>query len=58
MGEQLNKLVMGSVKEFAEKTGYKGPFPSAEVNKGIVKQLNDAIRTQQKGLMELSKTAV
>ena len=58
MGEQLNKLVMAANKAFTEKAGYKGPYPSTEINKAIAKKLNETIHDQIKGLMELSKTAV
>ena len=56
--KELDAAVMASIKEFAEKTGYKGPYPSTEINKAIAQKLNEVIRTQQKALMELSKTAV
>lgn len=56
MKELINRL--SGDKEFAEKTGYKGPYPSAEINKTIAAKLNEVIRTQQKALMEISKTAV
>lgn len=56
-GQELNAAVMASLKEFSEKTGYKGPYPSAEINKAIAGKLNEVINNQLKGLMELSKTA-
>ena len=55
--KELDEAVMAANKEFAEKTGYNGPYPSAEINKTIAAKLNELIRTQQKALMELSKTA-
>ena len=55
--KELDAAVMAANKEFAEKTGYKGPYPSTEINKAIANKLNEVIRTQQKALMELSKTA-
>ena len=55
--KELDAAVMASIKEFAEKTGYKGPNPSTEMNKAIAQKLNEVIRTQQKALVELSKTA-
>ena len=56
-GQELNVAVMASLKEFSEKTGYAGPYPSAEINKVIAKKLNEVISNQLKGLMQLSKTA-
>ena len=56
-GQELNAVVMASFKEFSEKTGYHGPYPSTEINKAIVQKLNEVISNQLKGLMELSKTA-
>ena len=55
--KELDAAVMAANKEFAEKTGYKGPYPSTEINKAIAQKLNEVIRTQHKALMELSKTA-
>ena len=55
---ELDAAVMAANKEFAEKTGYKGPYPSTEINKAISQKLNEVISNQLKGLMELSKTAV
>ena len=57
-GQELNAAVMASLKEFSEKTGYAGPYPSTEINKAISQKLNEVISNQLKGLMELSKTAV
>ena len=57
-GQELNAAVMASLKEFSEKTGYAGPYPSTEINKAITQKLNEVISNQLKGLMELSKTAV
>jgi hypothetical protein len=45
-------------KEFAEKAGYKGPYPSTEINKAIANKLNETILDQVRCLVELSKTAV
>ena len=56
--KEMDDAVMAANKEFAEKTGYKGPYPSAEINKTIAGKLNELIRNQQKALVELSKTAV
>ena len=56
--KELDAAVMAANREFAEKTGYKGPYPSAELNKAIAQKLNEVISTQKKALMELSKTAV
>ena len=56
--KELDAAVLVSLKEFSEKTGYKGPNPSTELNKAIANKLNDVIRTQQKALVELSKTAI
>ena len=56
--KELDAAVMAANKEFAEKTGYNGPYPSVEINKTIAAKLNEVIRNQQKALMELSKTAV
>lgn len=55
--KELDAAVMAANKEFAEKTGYNGPYPSGEFNKAIVQKLNEVIRSQQKALVELSKTA-
>ena len=55
--KELDAAVMASIKEFAEKTGYKGPQPSTQFNKAIAQKLNEVICTQQKALVELSKTA-
>ena len=55
--KEMDAAVMAANQEFAEKTGYKGPYPSAEMNKAIAGKLNETIRTQQKALMELSKTS-
>ena len=55
--QELDAAVMAANREFAEKTGYKGPYPSVEINKAIAEKLNELIRSQQKGLVELSKTA-
>ena len=57
-GKELDAAVMAAFKEFAEKTGYQGAFPSSELNKAIAKELNETILAQMKGLMELSKTVV
>ena len=54
---RLEELDM-TQKEFAEKTGYNGPQPSTQFNKAIAQKLNEVIRTQQKALVELSKTAI
>ena len=54
---ELDASVMASLKEFAEKTGYNGPYPSGEINKAIAKKLNETILNQLKGLVQLSKTA-
>ena len=54
---ELDAAVMASIKEFAEKTGYQGPNSSTEFNKAVAAKLNEVIRNQVKGLMELSKTA-
>lgn len=56
--KELDAAVMASIKEFAEKTGYNGPQPSTQFNKAIAQKLNEVIRTQQKALVELSKTAI
>ena len=56
--KELDDAVMAVNKEFAEKTGYTGPYPSVEINKAIAGKLNELIRNQQKALMEISKTAV
>ena len=54
---ELDAAVMAANKEFAEKSGYKGPYPSTEINKAIAKKLNETILNQLKGLVQLSKTA-
>ncbi|MER1994095.1 MAG: hypothetical protein ABS897_08680 [Eubacteriales bacterium] len=56
--KEMDDAVMAANREFAEKTGYKGPYPSTEINKAIAGKLNEVIRNQQKALMEISKTAV
>ena len=56
--KEMDAAVMAANKEFADKTGYNGPYPSVEINKAIAGKLNDTIRTQQKALMEISRTAV
>lgn len=56
--KELDAAAMASLKKFAEKTGYNGPQPSTEMNKAIANKLNEVIRTQQKALVELSKTAI
>ena len=56
--KELDAAVMAANKEFAEKTGYNGPYPSGELNKHIAAKLNELIRNQQKALMEISKTVV
>ncbi len=56
--QELNAAVMAANMEFAQKTGYKGPYPTTEINKAIANKLNEVVRTQQKALMELSKPAV
>ena len=57
-GHELDVAVMAANKEFAEKTGYNGPWPSTEINKLVAKQFNEVIHNQIKGLMEISKTVV
>ena len=56
-GKELDAAVMASLKEFADKVGYHGPYPSAEMNKMISAELNKVVMKQIKGLMEISKTA-
>ncbi len=56
--KEMDAAVMAANKEFAEKTGYNGPYPSGELNKHIAAKLNELIRNQQKALMEISKTVV
>ena len=55
---EMDTAVMTAVKEFAEKVGYNGPYPSTQINKAIAAKLNEVIRNQQKALTEISKTVV
>ena len=54
---EMDAAVLASQKEFAEKTGYKGPMPGTEFNKAIAKKLNEVITNQVNALVELSRTA-
>lgn len=56
--KELDAAVMAANREFAEKTGYNGAYPSTQINKAVAAKLNEVIRSQQKGLMEISKTAM
>jgi len=54
---EMDAAVMASQKEFAEKVGYHGAYPSTEINKAIAAKLNETIHTQVTGLMEVFKTS-
>ena len=54
---EIDAAVMASQKEFAERVGYHGAYPSTEINKAIATKLNETIHTQIKGLMEVFKAS-
>lgn len=54
---ELDAAVLQSQKEFAEKVGYQGAYPSAELNKAVAAKLNETIKTQLNGLIQASAAA-